>query len=653
LNGWFAAGIEFLSNNSMAVWSASLLIVVNAAGFYWLWFRPAAIRLGRSLQALSDAIDGAHEGWNLVLERARTACKNDSAVRLAWQETESRVIALPHGQRVIHVMFGAPRDIWSANRLLSRRINVALVEAVPNLLVGIGLLFTFFFLTLALTQATAALLPQAGQTGADLARATRGLLSAAGAKFLTSLAGLLASIIWAIAARRRMARLNGLAESVIDRISGVVSSGGAEMAIFAQLQSAREMQAVGADHLQVAREMQLSRLDHLQLVKELLASSADQVQLSREVLSSNSEQLLVARKVQGAIAIETGALQDIDSKAQQQLDLTEELLSEARDQTGTFKRFETDLAVSLAAAITTAFSPQMQSMTDRLIAAIDGLSEKLGSMNQDALQRMLQDFSAMLKQTTESEMTHLRETLEMLAGRLTAAGTAIGEGAGNAAEKLDKGASDLLARVEQVSVSLATGATNLEGATQGVKIAMNDLDVTITQASELGKKGAMFVREALDDADAVFSRLHSASEGLGATANSLEKVSGQLADAVDSVDEMTKEQREVVNAVRDATPEAMASVQRVLDLLQEAVNVTATTMEKTKDSMAETSDTLGETVAEITAGISEYSEMVAKLHREMDKQLAKAVGSLDKGVVSLDESIEELTEVLRARMAGN
>jgi chromosome segregation ATPase len=291
----------------------------------------------------------------------------------------------------------------------------------------------------------------------------------------------------------------------------------------------------------------------------------------------------------------------------------------------------------------------MEAMTSKLTAAIDGLSLKIGTMNQEALQHMMDDFAAMLKKSTDSEMAQLRETLTTLADRLTGAGSAIGEGAGKAAEKLDKAGTDLLTRVEQVSANLASGATNLEGATQGVKEAMNDLDVTIREAAELGKQGSTFVRGALGDAEQVFGRLKSAAEELNAAGTSLERVGGRLSEAVDSVEEMTREQRLVVNAVRDATPNAMASVQRVLDLLQQTVQATATMMNHTRDSMATTSKTLGTTVAEITAGISEYSKMVAELHRRMDQELAKAVGSLDKGVVSLEEAIEELGEVVSNR----
>ncbi len=593
MNSWISV-INFISNNP-AIWITSGLIVASALIGYCKWFHPPAVRLQRALEQLARSLDGGvAEGWVTANDHARTAAKAHVHVASAWHETEERVIPLPHGQRTLFVMFGAPRDLWSANRLLSRSMNLPLAEAVPNLLVGVGLLFTFFFLTLALTEATSALLPSKdGVAAADLTSATRGLLSAAGAKFLTSLFGLLASIVWTICFRHRMAELTGATEAVLDRIGRIVPSGGGEMTMFAQLQASRDVHQAAIGHTDVSKE--------------------------------------------------------VSEKTGRQVELSEELLNESREQTGTFKRFETDLAVTLAGAITTAFSPQMEAMTSKLTAAIDGLSLKIGTMNQEALQHMMDDFAAMLKKSTDSEMAQLRETLATLADRLTGAGNAIGEGAGQAAEKLDKAGTDLLARVEQVSANLASGATNLEGATQGVKGAMNDLDVTIREAADLGKQGSTFVRGALDNAEQVFGRLKSAAEEMNSAGAALERVSGRLSEAVDGVEEMTREQRSVVNAVREATPNAMASVQRVLDLLQQTVQTTATMMNQTRDSMATTSKTLGTTVAEITAGVSEYSKMVAELHRRMDEELAKAVGSLDKGVVSLEEAIEELGEVIGNR----
>jgi alkylation response protein AidB-like acyl-CoA dehydrogenase len=45
-------------------------------------------------------------------------------------------------------------DIWTARGVLTGRMNLSLFETMPNILIGAGLMFTFIFLSLALTEAT-------------------------------------------------------------------------------------------------------------------------------------------------------------------------------------------------------------------------------------------------------------------------------------------------------------------------------------------------------------------------------------------------------------------------------------------------------------------------------------------------------------------
>lgn len=401
MEDWLNFGLQFLSQSSVAVGLAALLILAGSIGAYFLWYRPPAKRLEVALAGLATELAASTDGWPAAKAQAGLLTKKHPALALAWRETEDRVIPLPFGERQIHVMFGAPRDIWNAKHLLSQQMNLALAEAVPNLLVGLGLLFTFFFLTLALTQATSALVGLPAQGQADLLQATRGLLSAAGAKFMTSMAGLLASIVWAIASRRQVATLNRLSGTILEHLSKLVPGGGGEMAALAQLQTSR-------DHLQTSRDV---GAQHTEATTELLG-------------------------------------------------LTQELLIESREKTGTLKRFETDLAVSLANAISQAVSPQVATMTSRLIGAIDGLSSKIGTMNQQAMQQMLTDFSAMLKQQTDEEMSQLRQTLEGLSGKLDNAGNTIGKSATEASQALDKAGAELLGRVKEVSDNSCEPATD-------------------------------------------------------------------------------------------------------------------------------------------------------------------------------------------------
>jgi methyl-accepting chemotaxis protein len=555
------AFISFLSSSPEVSVFAGLILVI-AAWAFWFWYRPAVRDVTAGVHRINAALMQEPRAWGEVDERVRPVLKNHPNLASSWMETEERVIHLPVGGEAKPVMFGSPKDLWNPSSLLARRLNLGLAEAVPNILVGVGLFFTFVFLSWALVDTTAAL-TQIDSSAKDTERAISDLLKVAGGKFLTSLAGLLASIVWTYKSKQALNELNKACALFLDSIAKVVPSNGAEMLMRQQLEAATD-----------------------------------------------------------------------------NLGLTEELLNESREQTGTFKRFETDLAVTLAGAITKSFSPQMEAMTAKLVAAIDGLSEKLGTMNQEALKSMLEDFAGMLKQATDSEMAQLRQTLGELAGKLEGAGVTLGEGAAGAATAINEAGAQLVARVQEISQNLATGASNLDTAAGSIKLAMNDLEVTMLEASNIGKRGAVFVNEALEKTGQTIQSLDSISGGLAEAASALQSVSGSISEVVNNVEELSREQRAVVSAVREVAPNAQAAVERVAAVLEVAGK-------QSKESIESTAATLTRTVASITEGVTSYTDQVADLHRKMDGHLAQAVGSFDKGVNELAESVEELAEIMQ------
>ena len=331
--------LNFLSN-SPEVTAIAVLILVGSWIAYLSWFKSAVRQATTGLYKLTVDVGQDVDGWQGCNERVVQSIKKHPRLAASWLETQGRVTAVPVGEKTVHVMFGLPRDVWNAHALLGRSFNLSLADAVPNILVGVGLLFTFFFLSVALTETTAVLggAADAKQTQS----AIEALLKVAGAKFLTSLAGLLSSIVWTFYAKKEMAKLATASDYFLEALSRAVPSNGGELIM--------------------------------------------------------QQQVIFASKSH--------------ANAEDVMGLTEELLTESREQTGTFKRFETDLAVSLAAAINKSVSPQMEAMTTKLVGAIEGLSEKLGSMNQEALKTMLDDFAAMLKKATETEMNQLQLTLK-------------------------------------------------------------------------------------------------------------------------------------------------------------------------------------------------------------------------------------------------
>jgi hypothetical protein len=85
------------------------------------------------------------------------------------------------------------------------------LEWWANLMVAIGLVITFMGIVAALTEATSAMKPTvAGEGGAAMQSALINLLVIAATKFWTSIAGVLASIILRLAARRRRQMIESL-----------------------------------------------------------------------------------------------------------------------------------------------------------------------------------------------------------------------------------------------------------------------------------------------------------------------------------------------------------------------------------------------------------------------------------------------------------
>jgi hypothetical protein len=564
--------LNFLSN-SPEVTAIAVLILASSWIAYVVWFRSSVREITTGLYKLTVDVGQEVDGWQGCNERVIQSIKKYPRLAGSWLETQERVTAVPVGDKTVHVMFGLPRDVWNPQTLLGRTFNLSLADAVPNILVGVGLLFTFFFLSVALTETTAVLggAADAKQTQS----AIEALLKVAGAKFLTSLAGLLSSIVWTFYAKREMSRLALASEHFLEALSRTVPANGGELIM--------------------------------------------------------QQQVIIAVKSH--------------SNAEDVMGLTEELLSESREQTGTFKRFETDLAVSLAAAINKSVSPQMEAMTTKLVGAIEGLSEKLGSMNQEALKKMLDDFAVMLKKATETEMNQLQLTLKELADKLQTAGGNLGQGGKDAGNAINEASALLVSRVQEISENLAKGASNMDVAATAIKSAMNELEVTVLEASDIGKRGALFVNDALEKAGETVERLGSVSGGLVEASHAMESVGGKIANVVDTVEELSKEQRAVVLAVREVAPTALAAVERVTGVLDQAANQTLGVMQQTKLSMESTAATLGKTVASITEGVTVYTDQVAELHRKMDGQFAKAVGSFDKGVSEVTESVEELSDI--------
>ena len=519
-------------------------------------------------------------------------------LRHAWEATDRRVLRGAQGDKRRPMLLGSVSDLWQPERLLHKEVNFRLFEAAPNIAVGVGLLCTFVFLTQALTEATAALTLNGGGNPVD---ATRNLLGSAGGKFLSSLAGLIVSLCWTFAGKRALVRLERACVDVVDAIE-------------------KRWPPVAAE------EVVMEQLTHL-------------------------------RAADGHLTMHHETAKQHLGNAQDRLGVAEEMLEETREQTGVLKRFETDLAVSIGNAVTSGFSPQMEQMTARLETVISSLSERVSTMNEDALRKMMEDFSRAISANTAEEMQQFKTTLTELSARLGDAGGTLQDKLGVASDALEKSAGQMAQSLDmatqKMTGDITIAAQSLVASVQGMDAVMEKaagsvkaLDATLARAATLGAQGVEKMDASMTHAGQLLDRMGSVGDDWSRTSGELKVLAAQLVEACNGIDALTKEQHAVARAVNSAGPQVQGAVAEMRQQLESMARSVSQDMKQVQDTLGRSSADLTGVVNAIKDGVVQYSQQLAKLHQAMDAEMSKAVNRLGGAIQTLDESIGELTDNL-------
>jgi hypothetical protein len=189
---------------SWVPWTRSALLVGGALGI-WLDFRR---RLRPVLQGLDDALRVVEEAASASALHDRFSSINqrlaaNPVIGEAWRAFVQTLVPVP-GQDGVLGATRRPREDLNESILTSAGVNLRFYTAVPNYLVGLGLLFTFMGLVAALYFASAGVASPSIQ---DAQAELRDLLAAATFKFMTSIAGLGASIVYSSREKTQLYRL--------------------------------------------------------------------------------------------------------------------------------------------------------------------------------------------------------------------------------------------------------------------------------------------------------------------------------------------------------------------------------------------------------------------------------------------------------------
>lgn len=531
------ASILNISSDLVLPIGISAAILISATSLYFWWaskITETEVILRELIKSMGQSDMGGLQALESTIDKTK-----DLQLKSLLVETRDNLVEIEGdiGQEFYSLRNYA--DIWTARGVLTGRMNLSLFETMPNILIGAGLMFTFIFLSLALTDAGRAM-----DVNSERDAAMKSLIANAGGKFITSIIGLFCSLSW-----------NWRAKIKIDELQ--------------------------------------SRMFELHAAL-------------RKIAPDTAAQAIVKR----------------------QHSIFKEILAESREQVGQLKRFETDIAVAIAKAIGNELQPSFRTLGTELVDAIKELTNRIGNMNEDALQKMIAQFIEEFRGTSSAEMQEFKNVLAQLAKNLEAAGTKIGTDLGNA------------------GASFGSAAGNLESAISKTKETVEQLDTSLQRAGSVVNEGSDRFEVV---SDKLFTNLRAVDGvliGVDAFIEKIQQNIGTLNNISDSLDDTVESQKAIAVEFRDAIPKMSKALSDAVLEISTSTNTAATALTAIRTELEKTTGSIGQTVVSLSTGVDQYTEKVKALHLILDEKIGEAISKIGSAVMDLTDTMDDLVEAL-------
>jgi methyl-accepting chemotaxis protein len=585
------AALAPVISNSYTIWAASGALFVWAvlSGVVFWWRSSILVRtLKRATNQLGPSA-GPTE-FTAGYETFSSGMMRDPVLGNRWAEYRDTLILPTSPANPIRSTVRP--NVWF-NLDLARAPNVNLdlryQAALPNLLVGAGLFFTFLGLSVALSSAGSIL------DGDAKARndALRSLLNAASFKFVTSLVGLALSILYALYRKTMLKRMDAaldrfvtLLEERMPMVTSEVLQTEANillerqtllMETFATDISMALQQSIDqafdqrlGDHIGPLREaieklsggisntnekavegmlesflskLQGGASDHMHGVADSLQQLAGQLQGLQSGLSEAA-----VRMAQSAEAMATrmgeGAESALSRITDQMITLTDTLRTMAEQTQSAGDSAGQALANRIEAAAA-GFEQSARAVAETLARAAEGLESRMGAQAEDSAKRLQQQFQDMimeLRALAEASRTAGQDSLGALVERVVGSAASFEAAAAGIAKALEKAADETGGRFgEGAERAVGRIADATEGMRTQLTALINELSASTREAGksiqEGSAKGGSALQEALGNAgEAIVESIKEAANKVvqaGQDAGSALRTGGQ--DASNSI----------------------------------------------------------------------------------------------------------------------
>ena len=219
------------------------VIFVFSITVFVIWSRRID-QIRKSVTDLDNWVRSSNDKGRDILAQAQSKTP-DEVLRFLLRETEAGLIDLPASGGTAQTSttsysFRSHAETWTVRDALGGRLNLSLFETMPNLLIGFGLMCTFIFLAVALQQAGLAL-NALDVSARQQDQALQSLIATAGGKFITSIAGLLCSLVWNWRAKISLGNLQSSIDALCHTLRSKIPDNAAEASMRVQLSLFQEI----------------------------------------------------------------------------------------------------------------------------------------------------------------------------------------------------------------------------------------------------------------------------------------------------------------------------------------------------------------------------------------------------------------------------
>ena len=219
------------------------VIFIFSITVFVIWSRRID-QIRKSVTDLDNWVRTSKDNGRDILAQAQSKTP-DEVLRFLLRETEAGLIDLPAAGGTAQTSttsysFRSHAETWTVRDALGGRLNLSLFETMPNLLIGFGLMCTFIFLAVALQQAGLAL-NALDVSARQQDQALQSLIATAGGKFITSIAGLLCSLIWNWRAKISLGSLHASIDTLCHTLRSKIPDNASEASMRVQLSLFQEI----------------------------------------------------------------------------------------------------------------------------------------------------------------------------------------------------------------------------------------------------------------------------------------------------------------------------------------------------------------------------------------------------------------------------